>query len=131
MRGCLLVWDCGRRLWTGGVCHFGNGKVKWGKNMRATVTIPPSLGERPRLERGAGVLRLYEGFSCVDQDLVLVLVAAEVVQRVVSTLLHDTVELLLIDDTIAITICLINHFLELLVSQVFAQFPSHALQVLE
>merc|ERR1719213_903848 len=46
-------------------------------------------------------------------------------------LLHDTEKFLLVDLTVAIPVCLINHFLKLLVCHPFAKLLGHALQVLE
>merc|ERR1719238_1994954 len=46
-------------------------------------------------------------------------------------LFHDTEKFLLVDLTVAIPVCLINHFLKLLVCHPFAKLLGHALQVLE
>merc|ERR1740133_195435 len=46
-------------------------------------------------------------------------------------LLHDAEELLLIHLAITITICLIDHLLQLLVSHAFAKLLSDTLQILE
>ena len=46
-------------------------------------------------------------------------------------LLHDAKELLLVDFVVAITISLVNHFLQLLVSHGLSELLCDALQVLE
>merc|ERR1719421_2858296 len=46
-------------------------------------------------------------------------------------LLHDAQELLLVDLTIAIAVCLVDHLLQLLVGHALAKLLRHALEVLE
>merc|ERR1719164_162536 len=46
-------------------------------------------------------------------------------------LLHDPQELLLVDLAVTVAICLVNHFLELLIRHSLPELLSHALQILE
>merc|ERR550532_3227338 len=45
--------------------------------------------------------------------------------------LHDPLKFFIVDFTITITVCLVNHFLKLFISQSLPQFFSHPLEVLE
>merc|ERR1712028_90379 len=60
----------------------------------------------------------------------LILIAVEVVEPVVL-LLHDPVELVLVDLAIAVTVSLVNHLLNLVIVHVLAQLLGDPLQVLE
>merc|ERR1719248_290400 len=46
-------------------------------------------------------------------------------------LLHNPLEFIVVDFTIAIAICLVNHFLKLFIGQSLPQFFGHSLEVLE
>merc|ERR1712196_497862 len=46
-------------------------------------------------------------------------------------LLHNPLEFFVVDFTITITVCLVNHFLKFFISQSLPQFFGHSLEVLE
>lgn len=69
--------------------------------------------------------------SCPLHCALIIIVVEQVVKRVVTTLLHDAVELLGVDLAIAVAIGLVDHVLELLLGHVLTKLLGNTLQVLE
>merc|ERR1719424_1244100 len=61
----------------------------------------------------------------------IIIVVKQVVKRIVTTFLHNAVELLRVNLAIAIAVSLVNHVLELLLSHVLAELLRDPLEVLE
>jgi len=57
-------------------------------------------------------------------------VRVEIIERV-SSPAHDAVELFEVEHSVAISVCLLKHLLQLIVGDLLADFPSDTLQVLE
>mmetsp|Transcript_36388 Transcript_36388/g.44448 ORF Transcript_36388/g.44448 Transcript_36388/m.44448 type:complete len:239 (-) Transcript_36388:128-844(-) len=91
---------------------------------------PLECGRGHKVRRSLGVMAAPPQEVHVPNNLIVVIIK-EIIQRVIASFLHDTVEFVRVDLAISVTISLVNHVLQLLLGHILAELLGYTLEILE